>query len=97
MFFIEYPLDDPDLITYRIAIPQANQGENILDLPAEQALCVFHHGSYESLPAVRDQIIAYAKEQSIELKGTCRHIYLEGPPQHKEPEKFITQVAVLIQ
>lgn len=96
MFFIEYPLDDPDLISYCIAIPFDNQGENIVNLPEELALNLFHHGSYESIPDVREQLIAYAKENNLELKGTCRHIYLEGPPQHKDSAKFITQVAVLL-
>jgi len=97
MFFLEYPLDDPDLISYCIAIPQISQGEDILNLSEEKVLSMFYHGSYESIPAVRDKIIAYAKENGIPLKGTCRHIYLEGPPQHKDPSKFITQVALPIQ
>lgn len=97
MFFIEYPIDDPDLISYRIAIPATNQGEDILNIPEEKALCIFYHGSYESIPTVREQIISYAMENDITLKGICRHIYLEGPPQHKDPSKFITQVALLIQ
>lgn len=96
MFFIEYPLNDPDFISYCIAISPEHQGEDIINLPEEKALCIFYHGSYESIPAVRDKIVEFAKENDITLKGTCRHIYLEGPPQHKEPEKFITQVAVLI-
>lgn len=96
MFFIEYPLDDPDLVSYCIAIPPGNQDEDIMNLPKEQALSLFHHGSYESLPTVREQIIAYAQENNHELKGICRHIYLEGPPQHKDPDKFITQVALIL-
>ena len=96
MFFIEYPLNDPDYISYCIAISPEHQGEDIINLPEEKALCIFYHGSYESIPAVRDKIVEFAKENDITLKGTCRHIYLEGPPQHKEPENFITQVAVLI-
>lgn len=90
-------LDDPDSISYCIAIPQISQGEDILNLSEEKVLSMFYHGSYESIPAVRDKIIAYAKENGIPLKGTCRHIYLEGPPQHKNPSKFITQVALPIQ
>lgn len=66
-------------------------------LPEEKALCIFYHGSYESIPTARDKILAFAKENNIPLKGSCRHIYLEGPPQHKDPNKFITQIAVLIQ
>ena len=96
MFFIEYPLDDPDCISYCAAILPEKQDENTCYLPQEKALCIFYYGSYESLPDAREKIIAYAKENGIALKNRCRHIYLEGPPQHKDPEKFITQVAVLI-
>lgn len=57
----------------------------------------FYHGSYESIPDIRDRLIAYAKEHGFSLKGTCRHIYLEGPPAHTDPSKFITQVALLVE
>ena len=97
MFFIEYDLADPDLISYCIAVPQNNQGAELYQLPEEQALSIFYHGSYESIPQVRDKLVAYAAENHITLKGICRHIYLEGPPQHSDPSKFITQVALLIQ
>lgn len=30
----------------------------------------------------------------LKLKGTCRNIYLEGPPHHKDKAKFVTQVAL---
>ena len=43
-----------------------------------------------------EKILTFAKENNITLKGICRTIFLEGPPQHKDPEKFITQVALLI-
>ena len=29
-------------------------------------------------------------------QGILRHTYLEGPPQHKDPAKFITQVILPI-
>ena len=96
MFFIEYPLDDPDQISYCIAVPSSSQGEDVVQLPEETSLSLFYHGSYESLPEVRDKIIHHAKQNEIEIKGICRHIYLEGPPQHSDPSKFITQVAVLV-
>lgn len=96
MFFIEYPAEDPDQISYCIAVPPQVQEEDVINLPEEKALCIFYHGSYESIPVVREKLIAYAEENGIALKGFCRHIYLEGPPQHKRPSKFITQVAVLV-
>lgn len=96
MYFIEYPLDDTDLITYCIAVPAGSQGEYIRKLPEEHALCIFYHGSYESIPEIKDKIVSYAKEHDIALKGICRHIYLEGPPAHTDPSKFITQVTLLM-
>jgi len=97
MFFIEYSLAEPDIVSYCIAIPPHNQGDGILNLPEEKALSIFYHGSYDSLPDVRAKILAYANENNFAVKGTCRHIYLEGPPQHKNPENFITQVAIPIE
>lgn len=96
MFYIQYSLDNPALVSYCIAVPPASTGEDIFHLPEEKALCIFYHGSYESIPSVRNKLISYAKENNIPLKGFCQHIYLEGPPQHKDPENFITQVALLI-
>lgn len=97
MFFIEYSLDDPDLISCCVAVPPNSHGENIFNRPKVNALCIFYHGGYESLPIVRDKIIAFAKKNDIELNGTCQHIYLEGPPHHSEPENFITQVVLPIE
>lgn len=53
---------------------------------------MFHHGSYESIIETKTKILEYASKHKIELTGICRHEYLEGPPQHKDPSKFITQV-----
>lgn len=97
MYFIEYPLDDPNLISHCLAVPPQSEGEYIQRLPEEKALCIFYHGSYESIPDIRNRLIAYAKEHGFSLKGTCRHIYLEGPPAHTDPIKFITQVALLVE
>ena len=97
MYFIEYPLEDPDLISYCIAVPPKSEGEYIHKLPATKALCVFYHGSYESIPAIRDRMLAFGKEQALTFTGTCRHIYLEGPPAHTDPSKFITQVALPVE
>lgn len=94
MFFIEYSLDDPELISCCVAVPPNSQGEYILERQEKNALCIFYHGSYETIPVVRDRIIAFAKENGIALQGTCQHIYLEGPPHHKDPENFITQVVL---
>lgn len=94
MYFIEYPLSDPNLISYCVAVSGDSTGEGIRQLPQTRALCLFYHGSYESIPTARERLIAAAREQGFPLTGFCRHIYLEGPAQHREEKDFITQVAV---
>ena len=97
LLFSEYNLDNPNLISNCISIPSETPlSENVIHLPEQKALVAMHHGSYETLPDVVREIQAYAKEKQIPLKGTVRHIYIEGPPQHSDPSKYITQVALLI-
>jgi len=96
MYFIEFPLEDTDLITYCACVPASSEGDCVVQLPPVKALTQYCHGAYENLPAVRARLLAYAKEHKIRLNGTCRHVYLEGPPQHKDPQKFITMVALLL-
>ena len=93
MYFIQYSMADPDLASFCVAIPAGSTGECVELFPAAPALCIYHHGPYEDLPAVAQRLLSYAKDHSIPLTGTLRHTYLEGPPQHKDPAKFITQVA----
>ena len=39
----------------------------------------------------------YAEENNIKLSGTFRNLYLEGPPQHKDKDKFITHIIAIIE
>ena len=68
--------------------------EYVETLPATPALSLYHHGAYEDLPAAEKKLRAYARQHGFTPKGTLRRIYLEGPPQHKDPAKFVTQVAL---
>lgn len=97
MYFIEYPLEDADDLTYAVAVVPKSEGENVRSVPSFNAISLFHHGGYEDIPRVREELIAYARENGIRISGKCRHIYIEGPPQHKEPSKFITQVLLPIE
>lgn len=92
MYFIEYPLNDTDDLTYAVAVSPESKGENILNIPKLNAISFFHHGAYEDIPKARENLMDFAKENNIKLSGKCCHIYVEGPPQHKDPSKFITQI-----
>lgn len=96
MFFIEYSLDAPEFVSYYISVSSNTHDDNLIHLPEEDSLSLYYHGNYEDIPMIREKLIDYAKENNIPLKGTCRHIYLEGPAQHKDPSKYITQIALLL-
>lgn len=94
MYFIDYPIDEPNDINFCVAVPDGSKGPYVQDWPEEEALCLFFHGDYDEIPEVRERLVAYARQQGLKLKGTCRNIYLEGPPHHKDKSKFVTQVAL---
>ena len=94
MYFIDYPIDEPNDINFCVAVPDGSKGPYVQDWPEEKALCIFFHGDYDEIPEVREHLVAYARQQGLKLKGTCRNIYLEGPPHHKDKSKFVTQVAL---
>lgn len=92
MYFIEYPLCDTDALSYAVSVSPESKGENIVSIKSFNALSLCHHGAYEDIPKARKKLTEYAKENNIKISGICRHIYIEGPPQHKDPSKFITQI-----
>lgn len=92
MYFVEYPLNDTEEITYGVVAPSGSRGENILEIPEFHAIAAYHYGAYENISESRGKLIAYAKENNLKISGKCRHVYVEGPPQHKDKSKFITQV-----
>lgn len=97
MYFTEYSADAPEKISYCVAIPSENRGEYVTQLPMFKAISIFHHGAYENIFSSRKKLIDYAEENKIKLSGVFRNLYLEGPPQHKDKNKFITQIIAMIE
>lgn len=97
MYFIEYPLEDTDEISYAVAVPPESKGEYVVNIPRFRAISMYHHGAYEGIPASREKLLSYAKQNKLKTLGKCRHVYIEGPPQHKDKTKFITQIILLLE
>ena len=95
MYFTEYSVNAPQEISYCVAVPQGSNGEYVSVIPQLKAISFFHHGAYEEIPEARKRLVSYAEENNIKLTGVFRHIYLEGPPQHKDKNKFITQIVAI--
>lgn len=97
MYFTEYSANAPQDVSYCVAVPSGNEGEYISIIPELKAISFFHHGAYENIPEARKRLISYAEENNLKPTGVFRNIYLEGPPQHKDNSKFITQIVAIIE
>lgn len=97
MFLLAYPLEDTDDTRFCVAVPQGSRGDGVEQWEKERAVSVFFHGDYTDIPRIREKLLDYARQHGLRPKGTCRHIYLEGPAHHSDANKFITQVAMPIE
>ena len=97
MYFTEYSANAPEDISYCVAVPQGSEGEYVRTIPELKAISFFHHGAYEEISNARKRLLSYAEENNMKLTGVFRNIYLEGPPQHKDKSKFITQILAIIE
>lgn len=97
IYFTDSPLDGSNEISFGVVIPSGSTGEHVTVTPPMRAICLYHHGPYEQIPIVRKQLLIYAKQKELRPMGFFRHIYLEGPPQHKDSRHFITQILLPIQ
>lgn len=46
LYLVESPIDRPEEIAFRVAVPPESRGEHVALLPAVQALSLYHHGAY---------------------------------------------------
>ena len=97
MYFTEYSANAPEEVSYCVAVPSESKGEYVSIIPELKAISFFHHGAYEEIPEARKRLLSYAEENNLKLTGVFRNIYLEGPPQHKDKSKFITQIIAIIE
>lgn len=95
MYFTRYSCEDPEKISYCVAVPPKSQGEYIEKISELKGISLFHHGAYEDIPKSRQKLMDYAKENNIGLSGIFRNLYIEGPPQHKDKSKFVTQLIAI--
>ncbi len=93
----DLPAPMPGDIFCCIPMDDAYAGPDRFELPESKALCLYHRGPYESLPAASGILLNHLRENGIEAAGFVRHIFIEGPPNRgKNSNDYITQVAVPI-
>lgn len=74
-----------------------SRGEFIKRLPQMRAVALYHHGAYENIPDSEKKLLAFSSANGLTPTGTVRHLYLEGPPQHRDENRFITQIILPIE
>ena len=90
---------DADKLDLMCCIPvdSSFEGPERLEFPQIPALCIYYRGPYEETGLAVRALMAYVKENKIEVAGPFRSIYLEGPPNRGENSGgYITQIAVPI-
>lgn len=97
LYFTEFSKSEPCSVRYGIAVPKESTGKYIVHLPSQKAIYLFHHGAYETIAQTQQKLLSWANENNVRLSGIFRNVYLEGPPQHKDKSKFITQTLAILE
>ena len=72
-------------------------GPERTEFPETPALCIYYRGPYEGTVTAIRALAQYVKENNVEITGSFRSIYMEGPPNRgNRSEDYITQIAVPI-
>ena len=90
---------DPKVLDILCCIPVEEDfdGPERMEFAETQALCIYYRGPYQETGTAIRALVQYVKENSVEITGPFRSIYLEGPPNRGENSgDYITQIAVPI-
>ena len=90
---------DPKVLDILCCIPVEEDfdGPERLEFAETQALCIYYRGPYEGTGTAIRALVQYVKENSVEITGPFRSIFMEGPPNRGEKSgDYITQIAVPI-
>ena len=88
---------DPGKLDLMCCLPMEDcfDGPERMEFAETPALCIYYRGPYENTVSAIKALMAYVKENNVEIAGPFRSIYLEGPPNRgANSEDYITQIAV---
>ncbi|MEM7012147.1 MAG: MerR family transcriptional regulator [Verrucomicrobiota bacterium] len=96
----EYRENDAD---YEACFPVrkviAAEGIDCRQLPGGKALTLVHRGSYETIGAAYERLIAEIKERGLNQQLPSREIYIKGPGMifKGKPENYLTEIQILVE
>lgn len=95
-YFIEFNYKNPSDILFCATVDSNSCGDDIVTMTSKNALAACHYGSYQNIDHTRTHLLQYANINKIPHTGDFREVYLEGPPQHSDPNKYITNIYLFL-
>ena len=65
-------------------------------LPAVQAACVFHKGSYRTFSESYETVLKYIEENGYEIAGEIRESYIDGVWNKDDESEWLSEIQVPI-
>ena len=63
-------------------------------LPEIQAACIFHRGSYGTLPESYEAVLRFIEENGYEIAGAIRESYLDGVWNQDDDSGWLTEIQI---
>ncbi|MCE5235414.1 MAG: GyrI-like domain-containing protein [Clostridiaceae bacterium] len=79
--------------------PVKGEGITAKQMPAIQAVCTTHTGSYDTINPAYKALLDYAKEHNLGYGLPSREVYHKGPGMlfWGNPNKYVTEIMIPIQ
>ena len=98
--FIEPGYKDGDILVELCeSVEEAKQeigGLRFRTLPAVQAACVFHKGSYRTFSESYETVLKYIEENGYEIAGEIRESYIDGVWNKDDESEWLSEIQVPI-
>lgn len=63
-------------------------------LPEIQAACIFHRGSYGTLPESYEAVLRFIEENGYEIAGAIRECYIDGVWNQDDDSGWLTEIQI---
>ena len=60
----------------------------------QEAACIFHKGSYETIPQSYKEVLKYIEENGYEICGNTRESYIDGAWNKESAQDWLTEIQV---
>ena len=73
---------------------QEHDGLYFRTLPAVQAACIFHRGSYRTFAESYEAVLRFVQENGYEIAGPIRESYIDGIWNQDDESGWLSEIQV---